>query len=134
MFKRGVVLALAAVAVGYGQSPADARQEIIDNLQQAGFPRSEIQVFDGKVYTGLDAEVTLEASREMLAGDSTTEEQYRTTNLVGTSVTNICVDGSNFSGDAKFSAALDMAIENYNNEGLRWHMTRISGRTSGCSA
>src|SRR3954463_3309352 len=138
MFKRAGVLALScgalAVACGTERNSAAERQEIIDNLLQAGFPRSEIQVFDGVVYTGLDAEVSLAASREMLTGEQGTEEQYRTTNLVSTSVTNICVNGAAFTTNAKFNQALNMAITNYNNEALRWHMTRTSGSTTGCSA
>jgi hypothetical protein len=123
--------ALVFGCAGDQSSPADENQEIIDNLVQAGFPRSDIQVFDGKVYTGLDAEVSLEASREMLVSPEGLE-QYRTTNLVGTNVTNICVNGAAFTG--KFSTALNNAIANYNNLGLRWHMTRTSGSTTGCSA
>src|SRR5262249_58681534 len=113
---------------------ADDTKEIIDNLVQAGFPRSEIQVFDGRVFTGLDAEVTLEASREMITSDLGTQEQYRTTNLVGTAVTNICVNGAAFVNNAKFNDALNMAIANYNALPLRWHMTRTTARTAGCSA
>jgi hypothetical protein len=113
---------------------ADDTQETIDNLVQAGFPRADIQVFDGVVYTGLDAAVSLEASREMLISDLGSQEQYRTTNLVGTNITNICVNGAAFVSNAKFNDALNRAITNYNNEGLRWHMTRTTGATTGCSA
>jgi hypothetical protein len=142
MFTRAVVTALSCAALAFGcasdpqRDSADDNQEIIDNLVQAGFPRSEIQVFDGKVFTGLDAEVTLEASREMLISDLSTQEQYRTTNLVGTAITNICINGSAFVNFPKFSAALNRAITNYNNEGLRWRMTRTTttGGTTGCSA
>jgi len=138
MFKKAVVLALGCgaltVACGTERDAASERQEIIDNLVQAGFPRGDVQVYDGRVYTGLDAEVSLEASREMLVSDSTTQEQYRTTNLVGTSVTNICVNGSAFNTNAKFNDALNRAITNYNNLPLRWNMTRTNGGTAGCSA
>jgi hypothetical protein len=131
-------LSCGALAFGCGTEPqqnsAEENQEIIDNLVQAGFPLSEIQVFDGRVFTGLDAEVSLEASREMLTSDLGTQEQYRTTNIVGTNITNICVNGSAFASNAKFNDALNRAITNYNNEGLRWHMTRTSGSTTGCSA
>jgi hypothetical protein len=138
MFTRAVVLALScgALAFGCGTDPQagseEENQEIIDNLVQAGFPRSEIQVFDGKVYTGLDAEVSLAASQEMLTSDLGTQEQYRTTNLVGTNITNICVNGAAYTG--RFSTALNNAIANYNGLGLRWRMTRTSGATGGCSA
>jgi hypothetical protein len=127
-------LSCGALAFGCGSQSHGDTQEIIDNLVQAGFPRSEIQVFDGVVYTGLDAEVSLQASREMLSGDLGSQEQYRTTNLVGTSITNICVNGAAFVSNAKFNQALNMAIQNYNNEALRWHMTRTTGSTTGCSA
>src|SRR4051812_18184773 len=105
MFKRAVVLALSCgvLAPGCGSQSQGVNQEIIDNLVQAGFPRSDIQLFDGRVYTGLDAEVSLEASREMLISDATTQEQYRTTNLVSTAVTNICVNGAAFVSNAKFN-------------------------------
>jgi hypothetical protein len=140
MFTRAVVLALScgALAFGCGTDPQagseEETQQIIDNLVQAGFPRGEVQVFDGKVYTGLDAEVSLEASQEMLSSDLGTQEQYRTTNLVGTNITNICVNGAAFVSNAKFNDALNRAITNYNNEGLRWRMTRTTGGTAGCSA
>jgi hypothetical protein len=140
MFTRAVVTALTCGALAFGcasdsqQDPADDTQEIIDNLVQAGFPRSDIKVFDGVVYTGLDAAVSLEASREMIGRDLGTQEQYRTTNLVGTNITNICVNGAAFVNNAKFNDALNRAITNYNNEGLRWHMTRTTGGTAGCSA
>src|SRR4051812_44174861 len=99
MFKRAAVLALGcalALACGSQSKGGTEQDEVIDNLVQAGFPRGDIQIFDGRVYTGLDAEVSLAASREMLQSDATTEEQYRTTNLVGTNITNICVNGSAF--------------------------------------
>jgi len=137
MLKRAGVLALsccALVACGTGHDSAAEMQETIDNLVQAGFPRSDIQVFDGVVYTGLDAAVSLEASREMLVSDVGTQEQYRTTNLVGTSITNICVNGAAFVNNAKFNDALNRAIANYNALPLRWNMTRTTGGTSGCSA
>jgi hypothetical protein len=119
---------------GCAADSANESQEIIDNLVQAGFPASDIQVSEGKVYVGRDAEVSLQASREMLQTDDSADglEQYRTTNLVGTTITNICVNGAAFTG--KFSTALTAAIANYNNLGLRWHMTRTSGSTTGCSA
>ena len=136
MLKRAVMLALGcvlAVSCGGQRDSASERQEIIDNLVQAGFPRDDIQVFDGRVYVGLDGEVGLEASREMLLSDPG-EEQYRTTNLVSTSVTNICVNGSAFNTNAKFNTALNNAIANYNAQPIRWHMTRTNGSTTGCSA
>ena len=136
MFKRAVVLALGcgALAMGCGSQSQGGTEEIVENLVQAGFPRGDIQVVDGRVYTGWDAEVSLEASREMLQSDATSEEQYRTTNLVSTSVTNICVNGSAFNNISKFNTALNNAIANYNAQPIRWHMTRTNGSTTGCSA
>jgi hypothetical protein len=140
MFTKAVVTALSCGALAFGcasepqRDSAEENQEIIENLVQAGFPLNDIQEFDGKVFVGLDAEVSLEASQEMLTSDLGTQEQYRTTNLVGTAVTNICVNGAAFVSNAKFNDALNRAITNYNNEGLRWRMTRTTGGTAGCSA
>jgi hypothetical protein len=110
-----------------GQS--DETQEIVGNLVEAGFPADDIMVVDGKVYAGRDAEVTLAASREMLEQGNTTEEQYRTTNLVSTSLTKICIDGSSFTG--AFSTALDLAIQNYDELALSFAMARTP--STGCS-
>src|SRR3954463_6200670 len=126
MFKRAVVLALGcgALTLGCGSQSKGDTEEVVENLVQAGFPRGDIQVVEGRVYTGLDAEVSLAASREMLISDLTTQEQYRTTNIVSTNITNICVNGSAFNTNAKFNDALNRAITNYNNLPLRWNMTR----------
>src|SRR5215467_342308 len=93
MFRRAA-LAVTFSAWMFGcASNTDDTQEIIDNLIQAGFPASEIMVVNGVVYTGRDAAVSLEASREMLTADPG-KEQYRTTNLVSQTLANICVNGS----------------------------------------
>jgi hypothetical protein len=81
------------------------------------------------VYVGRDAEVSLAASREMLEAGSTTEEQYRTTNLVSTAVTKICINGSTFTG--AFSTALDLAIQNFDELPLTFAMARTP--STGCS-
>ncbi len=137
MFTKAIVFAVGCSALTFGcgtDQAADETQEIQDNLVQAGFPANDMMVVDGKVYVGRDAEVSLEASREMIsgpqAGDS--KEQYRTNNLVSRSSTNICVNGAAYTG--KFSTALNNALANYNALGLTFHMTRTSGSTSGCSA
>jgi hypothetical protein len=106
----------------------DDTQEIIDNLVKAGFPADDIQVIDGTVFVGRDAEVSLAASREMVQAGSE-KEQYRTTNLVSSSVTKICVDGSTFTG--VFSTALDLAIQNYDEQPLTFAMARTP--SAGCS-
>jgi hypothetical protein len=139
MFSRAIALTVGvgALAVGCGTEPqqgsVEEQREIIDNLVQAGFPADDILVSDGTVFVGRDAAVSLEASREMIAGDTAdSHEQYRTTNLLGTNITNVCVNGAAFTGT--FSTALNQAIANYNGLGLRFRMTRTSGSTTGCSA
>src|SRR3954468_4451081 len=97
MLKRACVVALSgalAVACGSDRDRAGDTQGTSAKLAPAGFPRGDIQVFDGVVYTGLDAAVSLQASREMLVSDPATEEQYRTTNLVSTAGTTICANGA----------------------------------------
>jgi len=131
MFTRGIALAVGCSALTFGcVNQADDRQEIIDNLVQAGFPRDDIMVVGGTVYVGRDAEVSLTASREMLRTGDSKEEQYRTTNLVGSAVTRICIDGSTFTG--AFSTALDLAIQNYDQQPLTFSMVRTPA--AGCSA
>jgi hypothetical protein len=110
----------------------DDTQEIISNLIQAGFPADDIMVVDGQVYVGRDAQVSLEASREMLTADPG-KEQYRTTNLVGLTLDTICVDGSRL-GKEPFNTALDNALANYNNLNLTFRMVRTSGNQAGCDA
>ena len=136
MSTRAILFAVSCGALTFGcmgdESVAtDDTQEIVDNLKQAGFPEGDIQIIDGAVYVGNDARVSLESSREMIAGDDG-HEQYRTSNLVGAGVTNICINGAAYTG--KFSTALNDAIANYNALGLNWHMTRTSGSTAGCNA
>jgi len=134
MNKATLLAAICGVlAVGCG-GPATENDEIVSNLIQAGFPADDIQIVDGKVYVGNDAHVTLEASREMIQTVSgTSEEQYRTTNLVGSSVTKICVNPtSTWNSYTKLSQGLDLAIANYNALGLRFTLAR--GPTTGCSA
>ncbi len=93
MFKKAAVLVVSCGALlsGCGTDTQAENQEIISNLVEAGFRADDIMVVDDAVYVGLDAQVSLEASREMLQHPKGSEEQYRTTNLVGTSVTKICV-------------------------------------------
>jgi hypothetical protein len=123
MAARGIVLAAACSAfVSACAEQPDETQEIVANLVTAGFPADDIMVVDGKVYVGRDARVSLAASREMLEAGSSTEEQYRTTNLVSASLSKICIDGSTFTG--VFSTALDLAIENYGDLPLSFTMAR----------
>lgn len=140
MFKKSIVFAMTCGTAVWGCSTepqhdgAADTQEIIDNLVQAGFPADDIMVVDGVVYTGRDAEVSLQASREMLETDHSAggAEQYRTTNLVSRTLTTICVNGAAFTGN--FSQALDGAIANYNALGLTFSMRRTTGSTTGCGA
>ena len=139
MITKALVFAAACGALAFGcgaqpSEPVDENQEIIDNLVQAGFPIDDIQIYDGLVYVGRDAQVSLQASREMLQVDTSADglEQYHTTNLVGTNITTICVNGAAFTG--KFSTALDAAIANYNGQPIRFRMRRTTGSTTGCSA
>jgi hypothetical protein len=131
MFARSAVLAAGCIALLFGcaEPPVDETQEIVGNLVQAGFPEDDIQVVDGRVYAGWDAEVSLAASREMLEAGATSEEQYRTTNLVSTALTKICINGSTFTG--AFSTALDLAIQNYDELPLTFAMARTP--SAGCS-
>jgi len=120
MFTRAMVFAATCGALTFGcgtdqpGDSADEQQEIIDNLVQAGFPANDIRVVDGTVYVGNDGAVNLQASREMVQPDPSSDgkEQFRTTNLV----------------------ASNGAIANYNALGLSFHMTRTTGSTTGCSA
>jgi Dual-action HEIGH metallo-peptidase len=134
MLMRAVVLAMGCGVLmsGCGMEPARDRaaetHEIIENLIAAGFPDDDIMIVEDLVYVGRDAQVTLEASREMLDTQGSTEEQYRTTNLVGPAVTLICVTGV-YNG--VFGTAMNMAITNYNNLALRLRFAR--GQGPGCN-
>ena len=135
MFKKAAVLVVScgAVLVGCGGEPKSETDQIVANLVEAGFPANDIQVLGGQVIVGNDAYVDLPASEEMLQKDVKSMEQYRTTNLVGTSVTKICVNPtSQFNSYARLSQGLDAAIANYNGLGLR--ITFARGPTTGCTA
>jgi Dual-action HEIGH metallo-peptidase len=152
----GLVLSGALLALSYFSSfgcterpspqPASAEhQEIVDNLVAAGFPIEDIAITGDRVYVGRDAHVTLAASREMLSApshadhaghadhldhaDHAEQEQYRTTNLVSPSITKICVNGPAFTG--AFGAALDLAIQNFDEQPLTFSMARAP--SAGCS-
>jgi hypothetical protein len=135
MFKKAAVLVAScgALLAGCGADPQTENEQIISNLIQAGFPADDIKVVDGLVYVGNDAEVSLQASEEMLQTDGTGPEQYRTNNLVGTGVTKICVvPTSTFNSYSRLSAGLDLAIANYNGLGLR--ITFARGSAPDCTA
>jgi hypothetical protein len=135
MFKRAAVLVASCGALlsGCGTDVQAENEEIISNLIEAGFPANDIMVSEEAVYVGRDAHVTLEASREMLEPGKESLEQYRTTNLVGTNITKICVvPSSQFNSYSRLSAGLDLAIANYNGLGLR--LTFVRGSASDCTA
>jgi hypothetical protein len=132
MRKLSMALLAGVALVGCGVEQDD-NQEIISNLIEAGFMADDIMVSEGNVYVGRDALVSLEASREMLQTDKATAEQYRTTNLVASTVTKICViPTSQFDSYSTLSAGLDLAIANYNSQGLQFSMVR--GSAADCSA
>jgi hypothetical protein len=133
MHKLSMALLVGVALVGCGVDPEAENQEIVSNLIEAGFPADDIMVADGAVYVGRDAHVTLEASRELLQAPAGSAEQYRTTNLVGASVTKICVNPTAaFNTYTGLSQGLDLAIANYNERGLR--LTFARGPTTGCTA
>ncbi|WP_164000030.1 zinc-dependent metalloprotease [Pyxidicoccus caerfyrddinensis] len=135
MFKRaaGLGMSCGALLTGCGTDPQIENKETIANLIEAGFPADDIRVVDGAVYVGRDAQVPLEASQEMLQPGEGSAELVRTTNLVGTSVTKICVNPtSTFNSYISLSQGLDLALANYNSLGLR--ITFVRGPTTGCTA
>ncbi|HZH78421.1 MAG TPA: zinc-dependent metalloprotease [Archangium sp.] len=133
MRKLSMALLAGVALVGCGVESQDENQEIIANLVQAGFPADDIMVSDGDVYVGRDAHVTLAASQEMLQPGKESLEQYRTTNLVASTVTKICIiPTSQFNSYSTLSAGLDLAIANYNSQGLQFSMVR--GSAADCSA
>lgn len=117
MFIRSIVVAgtFSAFAVGCASVESeDEKQQIIDNLVEAGFPADDIRIVEEKVYVGNDAVVSLQASQEMLESEPG-EEQYRTNNLVGGGNVTICANDQDFLFDGNFSNAFGQAIANYQN-------------------
>ncbi|AKJ02036.1 dual-action HEIGH metallo-peptidase [Archangium gephyra] len=132
MRKLSMALLAGVALVGCGVDSQVENEEIVSNLVEAGFPANDIQIVDELVYVGNDAHVSLQASREMLQPVKGAE-QYRTTNLVGSGVTKICVvPTSQFNGYSTLSAGLDLAIENYNSQNLQF--TLVRGSAADCSA
>ncbi|RKH04032.1 zinc-dependent metalloprotease [Corallococcus carmarthensis] len=136
MFKRAAVLVVGCGALlsGCGTDLEKENQEIISNLVEAGFQAGDITVAEEGVYVGGDALVSVEASREMLQSGGASAEQYRTTNVVSTSlVKKICINPTaTFNSYSRLSQGLDLAIQNYNALGLCFTMVR--GTTTGCNA
>jgi hypothetical protein len=119
MLKKATLYVAICGAMAFGCGVQDETSEIIANLVQAGYPAADIMVVDGLVYVQNDAHVTLQASREMIqVRPGNTEEQYRTNNLVSGPL-RICVTPtSTFNTYSRLSAGLDLAIDNYNSQGL----------------
>jgi hypothetical protein len=138
MFKRAAVLVVSCGALltgcGTDADPQSEHEEIISNLIEAGHRAEDILVAEGAVYAGRDAHVTLEASREMLQRGEGSAEQYRTNNLVDTSIVKkICINPTSaFNSYSRLSQGLDLAIGNYNSLGLSFTMVR--GPATGCNA
>jgi len=131
MRKLSMALLAGVALVGCG-AEQDENQEIISNLIEAGYPAEDIKLHEGMVVVGNDAHVSLAASREMIQSDGSAE-QYRTSNLVGTAVSKICVNPtSTFNSYSRLSQGLDLAISNYNSLGLRIYFAR--GPSTGCTA
>jgi hypothetical protein len=152
MIKRMCVL-VATIAVGCSVESEDSHdadlaldeetREIVQNLVDAGYPDDEIEVRrNGTVFAGGDAEVSLEASREMIGlatrggelWEPEDEEfrQYRTNNTISASVDTICVNGAAYNGT--LSTALNNAIANYTNLNLSFNIVRTNGGGAGCDA
>lgn len=134
MFKKAAVIVVScgALLAGCGTDVQSENDEIASNLVEAGYAADDIKVVDGKVYVGNDAHVTLAASQEMLQADKGAE-QYRTTNLVSLGITRICINPSaSFNNNATLSNALNLAIQNYNDQPLTFDLVR--GPNSICQA
>ncbi|NVJ15219.1 M57 family metalloprotease [Myxococcus sp. AM010] len=135
MLKRAAVLLLncGVLLSGCGPESSTGSAEVLSNLTEAGFRAEDITVVDDAVYVGGDAHVPLEASREMLQRGEGSQEQYRTTNLVGSSVTLICVNPTSaFQSYAQLNKGLTLAIDNYNALGLSF--TFVRGPLAKCDA
>jgi hypothetical protein len=132
MRKLSMALLAGVALVGCGVEQDGENQEIVSNLVKAGFQADDISVTEAGVVVGGDAVVNLAASQEMLQSEGS-GEQYRTSNLVASTVTKICViPTSQFEGYSRLSAGLDMAIDNYNSLNLSFVMVR--GSAADCSA
>jgi hypothetical protein len=156
MLARMSVVVASIVAIGLGcsvEEPNDLpsaelgldeeTREIVQNLREAGYPDEEIEVREGGlVFAGGDAEVSLEASREMIGvatrgGERWEPEaqfrQYRTFNTVSPAIDTICINGAAYTGT--LSTALNNAIANYTNLNLWFDMVRTNGPGgAGCDA
>jgi hypothetical protein len=128
----GVSCSVLVLGCSAELTPAQEREEIADNLAEAGFPAGAITASEGRVYVGGDIHVTLEASRELIEPVSPGPEHYRTANLVSGKA-RICINPtSTFSSYAALSNGLNLAIGNYNALPLVFDFVR--GPATGCDA
>lgn len=116
----------------------EEQEEIVENLELAGYPASEIEVVEDQVIVGGDAVVSLRASREMAGVDGHEDgfRQYRSRNLVDAEVEVICVDlGDLLPHPALFMGATG-AIASYNSQQLSFTLMGIThaANTSQCDA
>lgn len=131
MFALGLVAGCADEAADQ-RGTTDEQRATIDNLIELGVPAESLELFDGAVRIGGDAEITLAASRELLGLDrGTTQERWVHPNRVGATITRICVDGTAFSGP--FNTPLNSVLAAYNALGLRFTFQRVTS-TASCQA
>jgi len=139
----GVSIGCSAQVEGGGPVGVETQaEEIVRNLELAGYPDDEIDIDDeGVVIVGGDAVVDLQASHEIAGVDPANPEveaagfrQYRTHNQIGPSIDTICIDGSLFTGGKNLSSSLNSAIAKYNAENLRFQLVRTNGANAGCDA
>jgi hypothetical protein len=111
-------------------------EEIIDNLELAGYPSDEIDISDeDEVIVGGDAVVSLQASREMVHDhDEDGFRQYRTTNMVSSTVEYICVNINSIAGDFNVVSGVLGAMDRFNDLGLGFTLLIGSGIEPHCDA
>lgn len=108
------------------KTPEQISPEIIERFEDLGFDASDLEMQGENYLVEGDIIVTPEAlanMKEPVIVNGPKGEQFRTYNLVSAPRT-ITVRGSGLS--TKASTALDMAIQNYNNENLSITFTRVS--------
>ena len=135
MFKKAavVVVTCGAMLTGCGADLEAENQEIVSNLLKVGYQADDIMIVDGACTRGVTRPCPSRPPRRCCRTTSRAQEQYRTTNLVGTGVTKICINPtSTFNSYSRLSQGLDLAIANYNGLGLR--ITFARGPTTGCTA
>jgi hypothetical protein len=111
-------------------------EEIIDNLELAGYPSDEIDISDeDEVIVGGDAVVSLQASREMVHDhDEEGFRQYRTNNLVSSNVEYICVNVNSVASDFNVVVGVFGAMDRFNDLGLSFTLVHGSGIEPHCDA